>query len=191
MSTTKTETRRFYLVQRLKRSRLADIPTEKRTGLQKLGSNPFGYGNLGDYDLDYMGSAEFEWGAIPEAFDRLAKAGKGIALGQFEHNGHALDFLWIESEGEPFEDWAAWVDGRPWVDRYGFSCDRRPCEGKETPYELRDRLDGKDAHPEFGWRSDVWWALSENVMWAFSEDGHLQRMVDSMAGATNRLRGTA
>jgi hypothetical protein len=186
--TTVTATRRFYLVQRIKRSRLADIPVEKRTGIQKIGSNPFGYGNLGDYDLDYMGSAEFEWGAIPEAFDRLVKARKkGIELSQFEYEGHSLDFLWIEAEGDPFADWVAWVEGKPYMTRYG-TADRRPCEGKETPYELRDRLAGKEPS-EFGWRADVWWALTENVMWAFSEDGHLQRMLDSMAGAKNRMRG--
>lgn len=186
MTTTTAEMRRFYLVQRIKRSGVADIPEAKRTGLQKI-DNPFGYGKLGDYNLDYMGSAEFEWGALPEAFDRLAKAGKGIATDTFEHNGHKLDFLWIKKEGDPFGDWVAWVEGQPRTNRYG-TVSRSPCEGKEFPYELLDRLAGKEPS-EWGWRSDVWWALSENVMWAFHEDGHLFRMVESMHSGAVRLRG--
>jgi hypothetical protein len=185
-TTTAREMRRFDLVQRIKRSRVADIPEEKRTGLQKI-NNPFGYGNLGDYDLDYMGSAEFEWGAIPKALKRLADAGKNITLEQREYNGHTLDFLWITKEGDPFEDWRAWVEGGPCVGRYG-THDRSPCDGKEPPYELLDRLAGKP-RPEWGWRTDVWWALDENVMWALSEEGHLERMVRSMHGKPNRVRG--
>lgn len=181
------EPRQFNLVQRIKRSRVADIPREKRTVRQQM-DNPFGYGNLGDYNLDYMGSAEFEWGAIPEAFDRLKNAGRGIASAERTYKGYALDFLWIEEEGDPFADWVVWVEGGAVTDQYGYTYTRRPCEGKETPYELLDRLGGKEPS-EYGWRTDVWWALDENVMWAFGEDGHLERMVESMQGATNRLRG--
>lgn len=190
MSTATKAMRRFYLVQRIKRSRLVDLPDAKKKGLlAKLGSNPFGYGNLGHYDLEYMGSAEFEWGAIPEAFDRLKKAGKDIDSATFDYNGTALDFLWIKKEGNPFEDWVAWLEGKPRIDDYGYSNERRPCEGKEPPYELRQRLvEGKDA-PEWGWTTDVWWALGENVMWAFADEGHLARMVESMQGVPNRLRG--
>lgn len=181
------EMRRFYLVQRIKRSRVAEIPVEKRKGLQKI-SNPFGYGNLGDYELDYMGSAEFEWGAISEALKRFVKAGKGITLEQREHKGHALDFLWVEKEGDPFEDWCAWVDGKPYRGRYGEYA-RRPCEGKEPAWELRDRLDGKE-EPEWGWCADIWWALDEIVMWSFSGDDHIVRMLESMqSGPKSRVRG--
>ncbi len=187
MTTDSATRRRFYLVQRIKRSRLADEPLPAGNALARM-RNPFGYGQLGDYDLDYMGAAEFEWGAIPEAFDRLAKAGKGLALGTFEYDGHELDFLWIKKEGEPFEDWVAWAEGKPFVDEYGYECTRRPFSGKEPPHELRDRLDGRP-EPDWGWRTDVWWALGENVLWAFHEDGHLQRMVESMHAAPVKLRG--
>lgn len=46
----------FYLVQRIKASPRAKTPPEERKGLARF-RNPFGYGNLGDYDLDYMGGA--------------------------------------------------------------------------------------------------------------------------------------
>lgn len=174
--------RSFYLVQRIKRSWRADaLPSKKDTPLAKL-RNPFGYGHLGDYDLDYMGSAEFEWGAIPEAFDRLRNAGKGVVLTEWEYRGQALDFLYIEKNGEPFEDWTRWAEGRR-IDEYtGKEYDERPFYGKEKPYELEERLNGATA-PRFGddWRAHVWWALNEDVMWAFHDDGHLPRMLESMA----------
>lgn len=189
MAPTTAETRRFYLVQRVSRSRVADIPEAKRTGLQKF-NNPFGYGNLGDYDLDYMGSAEFEWSAIPDALKRLADAGKGITLEQREYKGCALDFLWIKKEGDPFEDWVAWAEGEPRTDRYGYECNRTPFEGKESPrYDMAKRLAGEDP-PEWGWRADIWWALDENVMWAFSGDDHIARMIASTTtGPKSRVRG--
>lgn len=187
MSDTLAEMRRFWLVQRIKRSNVADIPPESRTGLQKI-SNPFGYGNLGDYELDYMGSAEFEFGAIPEALDRFVKAGKGITLEQREHKGQSIDLLWITREGDPFEDWRAWVDGEPRRDYYGSLNERRPCEGKESAYDFAERLDGA-VEPEWGWRADIWWALKENVMWSFSGEDHINRMLFSARDRGSKVRG--
>ena len=46
---------KFYLIQR---------GTFKTTGEKLTGTN-------GVVNLDYMGSAEFEWGAIPKAYRRL------------------------------------------------------------------------------------------------------------------------
>ncbi len=163
--------RRFYLVQRLYRS-----PYERHREVfpkVKVKSNPFGYGRMGDYELDYMGSAEFEFGTIPVANNRLAAAGKDLQLAEFEYQGHVLDFLWVGGEGEPFDDWVRWAKGKP------------PFSGKEPPYELRQRLAGEEPwDKERGWHTHVWWGLDDNVMWAFAdEDRHLHRMLESMGSA--------
>jgi hypothetical protein len=183
--------RSFWLVQRIHRSWRADAPADKPLSpLQKMG-NPFGYGKLGDYELDYMGAAEFEFGAIPEAFKRLQDAGKGIVLTEWEYKGHALDFLYIEKDGEPFDAWTDWAEGRRRDEYSGKTYETRPFDGKERPYELEERLNGATS-PRFGddWRTHVWWALEENVMWAFKEDGHLHKMLESMGRAeTVSLRG--
>lgn len=184
--------RDFYLVQRIERSWRADAPPEKLTSpLAQLG-NPFGYGKMGDYDLDYMGAAEFEWGAIPEAYDRFVKAGKSLVVDEWEYKGHKLDFLFIETAGEPYAAWTDWAEGRSAPDEYnGKVYEQPPFYGKERPYELEERLNGADK-PRFGddWRTHIWWALGENVMWAFTEDGHLPRMLESMAGPKKvALRG--
>jgi hypothetical protein len=178
----KREGRPFYLVQRL---RLSPFKRHEEAFPQaKVKSNPFGYGRMGDYELDYMGSAEFEWGAIPEANNRLAKAGKDLALEEFEYQGHTFDFLWIGKEGEPFAEWVDWVEGRA-HDRYtDRTYEAAPCEGKERPYELLERLGGA-TKPRYGddWCTAIWWALTGNVLWAFKEDGHLTRWIESMGTA--------
>lgn len=173
--------RSFYLVQRIRRSHRADHPIgENASPLAKL-RNPFGYGTLGDYDLEYMGSAEFEWGAIPEGLQRFREAGKkGLVLCEWNYGGHDFDFLYRAKDGEPFDAWADWAEGRSRDEYSGKVYEERPFYGKETPYELRDRLDGKQPHAEYGWRTHVYWALAANVMWAFKEDGHLHRMLESM-----------
>jgi hypothetical protein len=174
--------RDFYLVQRIKRSWRADHPAgENVSPLAKL-RNPFGYGTLGDYDLEYMGSAEFEWGAIPEALKRFQDAGKkGLVVCEWSYGGHAFDFLYREKDGEPFEAWTDWAEGRRRDEYTGKVYEERPFYGKEPPYELQERIDGA-TKPRFGdeWRTDVWWGLGENVMWAFRDDGHLPRMLESM-----------
>jgi hypothetical protein len=166
--------RDFYLVQRIQRSWHADHkPSENASPLMKV-RNLFGNGTLGDYDLEYMGSAEFEFGAIPEALKRLKDAGKnGLILREWEYGGHVLDFLYRHKDGEPFEAWANWAEGNK---------HDPPFYGKETPFELRDRLAGKEP-PSWArgeWRTHVYWALNANVMWAFHEAGHLPRMLASM-----------
>lgn len=164
----------FYRVQRLK---LAPFKQhEKAWPKAKVKSNPFGYGRMGDYELDYMGSAEFEFGSCALANNRLAAAKKGLIIAEWSYEGHNFDFLWIEKEGEPFEAWTQWAKGN----------DRQPpFDGKEPPYELRKRLDGDDP-PEYNdgeWQTAIWWALNANVLWAFTEDGHLHRWIESMGTA--------
>jgi hypothetical protein len=165
--------RTFYLVQRIHRQPWVDSkPFYDRLG-SKVKSNPFGYGRLGDYELDYMGAAEFEFGAIPKANNRLAEAGKDLRLGQHEYKGFLFDFLWIGREGEPFDDFDRWARGEK----------RRPFYGHETPYELLQVVD--EGKPISECRTAVWWSLNDNVQFAFAgaeDQGHLIKMLASMGG---------
>lgn len=167
--------RSFYLVQRLYES-----PHErfaKTFSDAKVKSNPFGYGRMGDYELDYMGAAEFEWGAIPEANNRLAEAGDDLTMLRHEFNGHNLIFLYIGKEGDPTEGFDNWVNTR--------------CDGKEPAYDLYERL--TDPHTwmerqaklgKYARTTEVWWSLRDNILWSFvDEDGssHLEKMLASMS----------
>lgn len=88
-----------YLIQRL------DKPYEN-TGIFKDG-NPFAFGgglvNGGlskaafnilskIWSYDYMGSAEFEWGALPESWERIVKNIKHYILGEIVTVGYMEDW---------------------------------------------------------------------------------------------------
>jgi hypothetical protein len=181
-TTTTREGRPFYLVQRLLLSPYVDHQRAYPRATVK--SNPFGYGRMGDYELDYMGAAEFEFGEIPKAHSRLVAVGKDLVLAEFEYRGHALDFLYIGKEGEPFDEWLEWAEGRE-RGYDGKVHQGRGFEGKKRPHELEQRLNGEDP-PKYNddqWRTAIWWALRGNVLWAFKEDGHLHRWIDSMGSS--------
>lgn len=179
----------YYLVQRLRHS-----PYEQAAGrtlsTPKGRANPFGGGRMGDYELEYMGAAEFELGAVGKANNRLAAAGKDLRLAEFSYRGHDLDFLWIGSEGEPFDTWTNWADGRNVDPRTGTVREIDPFFGKEPPYELQKRLRGDDPpqHAAGQWQTAVWWALDGNVMWAFNDEHrHLHQLLESMGTAPTEL----
>lgn len=173
--------RRFYLVQRIKRMPWAEAKTFYEQFGPKVVSNPFGSGGRwGDYELEYMGAAEFEFGTVPKANNRLAEARKDLRVGQHEYNGFLFDFLWIGAEGEPFDDFDRWARGER----------SRPFWGKETPYRLREVVE--EGKPIEDCTTSVWWSLLDNVQFAFAgtdeEPGHLYRMIESMREAPVRLR---
>lgn len=180
--TVKRARRPFYLVQRMSLS-----PYKKDQGFLggQVVSNPFGYGRMGDYELDYMGAAEFEFGEIPKANNRLAEAGKDLVIGEFAYKGHVLDFLWVGKEGEPFEEWVDWAEGRGTDDYTGRVYEVAPFDGKEPPHELRQRLKGEDP-PKWSdgqWQVALYWALNGNVIWGFQADGHLHKWIESMGSS--------
>jgi hypothetical protein len=165
--------RRFYLVQRLEKS-----PYEKHLKAfpdAKVKSNPFGYGRMGDYELDYMGAAEYEFGAIPASNNRLA-AGK-IELAEHEFQGHKLLFLFTEEDGDPFDEWVTWAQGKP---ADATTRAQMAFDAKNENGEFKRKLSNNASEYD---RTAVWWALNEDVMWAFvEEDGssHLLTMLESM-----------
>ncbi len=129
----------FYLVQNLQY-----LPGRK--------ANPFGYGRLADYELDYMGAAEYEWGAIPDASKRLE--GAEIKLDEVTINGAEMTFAYRAEDGEPYEAFEAWI-------KSGF-------RGKNVnASEIERRFNGE--HGQYD-RTDIWWALEENVMFCFNSD---------------------
>lgn len=90
-----------YLIQRLKKpfpKTIEPVEPEKQSLLQKL-ATAFSFGgglknggltveamNLVSeiWRYDYMGSAEFEWGAIPESLQRISKNISDYKIGQIE-----------------------------------------------------------------------------------------------------------
>ena len=87
-----TELRSTYLVQRLKKPYKgnADNPFNFGGGLLRGGMNEEAYRALNQiFTFDYMGSAEFEFGAVPKAIDVIAEGfakGDGVT-GKIEIEG--------------------------------------------------------------------------------------------------------
>lgn len=86
----KSEMDRSYLIQRLQKPRGFINPFSFGGGLRNGGLSKDAMEILaGIFSFDYMGAAEFEWGAVPTALQFIAyqagKGGKGVTSGQ--HNG--------------------------------------------------------------------------------------------------------
>lgn len=180
----------FFLVQRISHWPMRGDASP----LEKMAAAGFGSGSLGDYRLDYMGSSEFEFGAVPKAWNRIVDRQKELTIGEHEFNGHKLHFAWLKGDGEPFDEWDAWARGEG---------RRRPCEGQETPFALAVLLGvekpfGRRTIEEYRDEVAVWWALGESVMWAFRDsderspivtggsigDSHLLRMLAGLNGGS-------
>jgi len=93
-----SELKRTYLVQRLKKPYKgnADNPFNFGGGLLRGGMNEEGYRALNQiFTFDYMGAAEFEFGAVPDAIDAIAKGfgnGDGVT-GEIEIGGVPVYYL--------------------------------------------------------------------------------------------------
>lgn len=174
----------YWLVQRLQLSPAAryahlpkDSPMAKATGTHY---NPFGYGRMGDYEADYMGSAEFEFGALGQAYKRFSDAPdveRVVLPVTFKKQTHDIEFVYPQSTEHTEQDqrfdekeFQAWVKDN--------------CPNKDD-WSFRRRLEGED--DEYIMRTGIWWALQPDVMWAFADDrtpegeAHFDRLFGSMA----------
>lgn len=125
----------FYLTQRLKR----------RDGGGK------GFDRL--FACEYMGSAEFEWGAIPESLKRI-RASRKVVLheGVVTRKSITVPVFVVGGKnvvGEIPDLLTEWlVDEHP--------------RGKELTY-FPERIEGTASKYV---RANAWWALNEDVMWS-------------------------
>lgn len=99
--------RKPYLIQRLLRPyKVEEVQNEKASLLKRM-ANAFAFGggllNGGIsneamekinkiWRYDYMGAAEFEFGAVPESLDRIAKGNKNLVAGSIEVTAKAFDY---------------------------------------------------------------------------------------------------
>lgn len=125
----------FYLVQRLKRQR-------------------FGGGKGFDaiFALDYMGSSEFEWGAIPKALKSLRSATLTRSVGQATHCGVTRTVHCI-GPAQGMDDRLAALNA--WLSN------ARP-RGKERSSYPENHLGATDE-----WHAEViaWWAIDSDFCW--------------------------
>lgn len=110
----------------------------------------------GYFSLDYMGSAEFEFGSVQESLKAIREAGD---IEVFEHEV-AVDGVtkpvffvgpskWLLDQVQNFQ---TWVD--------------EGCQAKERPRFIEQFTDPQD------WlvSTVAWWSLNSNVAWALDGD---------------------
>lgn len=136
---------RFYLVQRLK-------PT---TFTARAGFDGF-------FSCEYMGSAEFEWGALPDSLRRMRAA--KLTRTSAEVNGTTVYFVHPKSNTSVVDDFLEWL-----------TAPGRFPHSKEQTY-LPEILAG--SRPEYV-ETIAWWSLDDDVMIAIDEPTAL-RLIEAV-----------
>jgi len=130
----------FYLVQRLKKQEW-----------------PSGQGFDAIFALDYMGSSEFEWGAIPKALRSLRATVLARDTAEVTHRG-VTRTIHVVGPAQGMNDRLASLNA--WL------ADDRP-RGKERS-AFPENLLGQENQ----WDRDViaWWAIDSDLCWALTSD---------------------
>lgn len=132
----------FYLVQRLQ-SRNA--PYSPANGFDAY------------FSLEYMGSSEFEWGAVPKALKSMRTRRIVVEPAEVTISGETRTVYFVGARGvsrnaDRFEEWAAGTErGRPFY-------------GKEWTH-FDDVWEGRTEHVQ----TDAWWSLEDDIAWALNK----------------------
>lgn len=143
--------------------------------------------NIGSVDdvlsFDYMGSAEFEFGALPKSLKRLTiKAGE-LSVYEFIHcvSGITGDPIYIISVGEIHDDYLEHI----------LSMASNELRLKESSH-LDNIVRGHDFRGEKlnidSWCCcDAWWDIGNDVMFTFGAD-NAKRIVDSIVATRDKKK---
>lgn len=143
----------YYLVQRL----------ESKTPPEGAGFDRY-------FSLDYMGSSEFEWGAIPKALAEVRRYKVAVFPADIEIDGRTRTVYFVTHKHIA-------VAAVRWMQEWAARTDLRPAFwGKEWSEFPEKFADIPDRHR----RTDAWWAIRENVAWALTRE-----VADSLVLAFN------
>lgn len=136
----------YYLVQRLTRAN----------------SNKPGFD--GFFRCEYMGSSEFEFGAIPKSLKRIRAAGDVVRKHREITFKGVTRKVWfvgsLATLATKVDDFEKWLAG--------------DCRGKESSY-FPENFTGRDSlfdRPASDWMADVvaWWSLDDDVLFTLDEE---------------------
>ncbi len=113
-------------------------------------------------DHDYMGSSEFEWGALPKSMRRMqalhsAGAMKRVKVEDIVENDKPL-FVY---HGMSDADYAKWMVEL----RRNFNGDKTQFTQEPTYFERASRV-AKNYRSEI----DLWWDIENDVFWSFDKN---------------------
>lgn len=144
----------FWLVQRMEY--LADYPILFNKGIDKW------------FDLDYMGAAEFEWGAIPKSLRRIRESGDVViqaAAMQWRDVERTVYFVGSQSAMEhKLDNFQRWL--------------HKGMQSKEYTQFHQQFTGDPGLMPEKYLRTNAWWSLghsddrmppTDDIMWTLDE----------------------
>lgn len=151
---------RFWLLQRVKYE-----PTPGRRFWSDAPSN---------FYPEYMGSAEFEFGAMPESLKRLVPIADSLVFERVVLRGASFDIVHKPSDTGAASEFGAWLDAT-------LAPDRRGATTKEWPWAFIARLEGRlpatqpagrggkeHQRKVYSWEND--WRSSGVVLWDLGAD---------------------
>ena len=159
MTRTTVETPRFRRAQRL--SARGYLGT--RTGIDM------------DFALEYMGSAEFEWGAVPESLARIRQNRRRLTVeaAPIESPSGDVRHVWMIADRRRMDD--IWPAFAAWV--------AQGCPGKEHARFVEQFPAEHDARYD---KTIAWWDLEADVAWAL--DAQTARLLLAGFAETPRPR---
>lgn len=135
---------------------------------QNMSSNEVAKIKTGDYvRLDYMGSAEFEFGAIPEFQKKIHTVLPKLQNYSVTHKNQTFSFMCLPEEKDEYSDQIIELinDTLFMKERSGFN-QREPLEGKNKRNKKTYIYDSPNAPFSF----NVWFDLTNNRVIARSEE---------------------
>lgn len=111
-----------------------------------------------DFQLDYMGSSEFEWGAIPKALKELRTSAEHLAIHETvvsfgDYEERPLYFICdTRLYSEKIAAFDAWIDGG--------------MRGKERSH-FEEVFRGGEGYYD---RTVAWWAIDTDAAWTLEPD---------------------
>lgn len=125
-------------------------------------------------NMDYMGSAEFEFGALPKSLRAMQRAADALELRETNiTNIEGNNLLVLSSLSD--EDFATWCA------QFKESCDNKRrlkemlrienwFKELKAPEELKGKRKQEYIDRHIRYRSDFWWDIDNGVMTSFNKD---------------------
>lgn len=124
----------------------------------KFDKNPNGGNFDGIMNLDYMGSSEFEWGALPKSLKVLCQNADDLVISKTEYykeeNGVSTGVFMITIGKEAANEYQEFLPN---------ICNN-PYDCKEDPRFI-DSLTKKDDY----FNTEAWWDIENHVMWTIGK----------------------
>lgn len=106
-------------------------------------------------DMDYMGSSEFEFGALPKSFRRIESVKSDWRCQVVES---------ISQDGEPLQVWSTFT-GEDFEKYVGYLTAFRNGKGNRTKEAVRF----ESSREQTSYSPNFWWDLSNDAMFGFNK----------------------